>query len=126
MGKKATPRSLTDEQALAQNNMLRGSAQKLNLLARMIRGKKVSIALDELTLSPKKMSVDVKKVLMSAIANAENNHGLDIDQLIVKEATVGKALVMKRFMARAKGRVGRIRKPFSKLRIIVEQEKESA
>lgn len=126
MGKKVTPRSLTDEQALAQNNMLRGSAQKLNLLARMIRGKKVSIALDELTLSPKKLSVDVKKVLMSAIANAENNHGLDIDQLIVKEATVGKALVMKRFMARAKGRVGRIRKPFSKLRIIVEQEKESA
>lgn len=126
MGKKATPRSLTDEQALAQNNMLRGSAQKLNLLAKMIRGKKVSIALDELTLSPKKLSGDVKKVLMSAIANAENNHGLDIDQLIVKEATVGKALVMKRFMARAKGRVGRIRKPFSKLRIIVEQEKESA
>lgn len=126
MGKKATPRRLTDQQALATNNMMRGSPRKLNILAAMIRGMTVGKALEALTFNRRRLAGEVKKVVMSAIANAENNHDLDIDQLVIQEATVGKALVMKRFRPRAKGRAGPIHKPFSKLRVVVEQKEESA
>jgi len=117
-----------ENQAFAENAMIRGSARKLNLVATLIRGKDVGSALHELTLNRKRVAGDVRKALVSAIANAENNHSLDIDLLMVKEATVGKALVLKRFMPRAKGRAGAIRKPFSKIRIVVEerQKEESA
>lgn len=126
MGKKALPRTLSESQAMAEDSRLRSSPQKLNLVAAMIRGQKVDKALATLQFSPKKTAALVQKVLKSAIANAENNHALDIDQLVVKEAFVGKSLVMKRYMPRAKGRAGRILKPFSKVRIIVEQKSEEA
>lgn len=126
MGKQKAPRRLKDNEALAVGRMLRGSPQKLNLVAQTIRGKKVDRALTELSFSRKKAAVDVKKVLESAVANAENNHNLDVDQLVVAEATVGKSLVMKRFRARARGRVGRILKPFSRIRIVVREMEESA
>ena len=105
---------------------LRVSPQKLNLVAQLIRGKKVEKALADLTFSHKRIAKDVKKTLQSAIANAENNHNLDVDQLIVAEAYVGKNLVMKRFHARARGRMGRIEKPFSQLTVVVREVQEQA
>ena len=114
----------TEAKAIARN--LRISPQKLNLVAQLIRGKKVDRALADLEFSKKRIARDVKKTLESAIANAENNHDLDVDQLVVKEAFVGKALVMKRFAARARGRASRIEKPFAHLTIIVRQKEEAA
>ena len=121
MGKVATPRALPDNEAKAVLRMVRVSPQKLNLVAQMIRGKKVAAALADLEFSRKRISTEVKKCLESAIANAENNHDLDVDDLVVKEAFVGKALVMKRFHARARGRGARILKPFSNLTIVVRE-----
>ncbi|MCF6215964.1 MAG: 50S ribosomal protein L22 [Emcibacter sp.] len=106
--------------------MVRVSPQKLNLVAGLIRGKKVDKALADLTFSKRRISANVKSVLESAIANAENNHGLDVDSLIVAEASVGKSLVMKRFRPRARGRTGKILKPFSQLRILVREVEEQA
>ena len=126
MGKKSNPRRVAENEALAKQRMLRISPQKLNLVAQLIRGKRVERALNDLTFSRKRVSCDVKKVLESAIANAENNHGLDIDSLIVSEAYVGKNLVMKRFKARARGRGAKILKPFSELTIIVREIEEAA
>jgi large subunit ribosomal protein L22 len=121
MGKAATPRALPDNEAKAVARMIRVSPQKLNLVAQLIRGKKVSTALADLEFSRKRVARDVRKCLESAIANAENNHNLDVDDLVVKEAYVGKALVMKRFHARARGRGARIEKPFSNLTIVVRE-----
>jgi len=126
MGKAAAPRALADNEAKAVARMLRVSPQKLNLLAQLIRGKKVSTALADLEFSRKRISVEVRKCLESAIANAENNHGLDTDALVVAEAYVGDSLVMKRFHARARGRASRIQKPFSHLTIVVRQVEETA
>ena len=126
MGKSSTARSLAENQARAVNRQIRVSPQKLNLVAASIRGKKVEQALADLTFSRKRIARDVKKTLESAIANAENNHDLDVDELVVSEAYVGKNLVMKRWRARARGRVGRIMKPFSQLTIVVSQVEESA
>ena len=125
MGKPKSERRLEDNQAQAVATQLRISPQKLNLVATMIRGKKAEKAVTDLAFSRRRIAGDVKKVLESAIANAENNHGLDVDQLWVKEAFVGKAMVMKRWKARARGRVGRIRKPFAKLTVIVEEREET-
>lgn len=125
MGKPKAERPLEDNQAQAVATRLRVSPQKLNLVAAMIRGKKAEIAVTDLAFSRRRVAGDVKKVLESAIANAENNHGLDVDQLWVKEAFVGKGLVMKRWKARARGRVGRVKKPFSKLTVIVEEREEA-
>src|SRR3954453_11096743 len=121
MGKLKSPRALPDNEAKAVARMLRVSPQKLNLVATLIRGKKVESALADLTFSRKRIATDVKKTLQSAIANAENNHGLDVDDLVVSEAHVGKAFVIKRFHARARGRAGRIEKPFSNLTVVVRQ-----
>jgi large subunit ribosomal protein L22 len=121
MSKQANPRALGDTEAKAVVRMLRVSPQKLNLLAQLIRGKKVSAALADLEFSRKRISTEVRKALESAIANAENNHDLDVDDLVVGEAFVGKAMVMKRFSPRARGRAGRIEKPFSNLTIIVRE-----
>jgi large subunit ribosomal protein L22 len=126
MGKPKTQRALKDNEAKAVLRMLRISPQKLNLLAQLIRGKKVEKALAELEFSHKRISGQVKKVLESAIANAENNHGLDTDTLVVAEAYVGDSLVMKRFLARGRGRSSRIEKPFAHLTIIVRQVEEAA
>jgi large subunit ribosomal protein L22 len=126
MGKPKTQRALKDTEAKAVLRMLRISPQKLNLLAQLIRGKKVEKALAELEFSHKRISGQVKKVLESAIANAENNHGLDTDALVVAEAYVGNSLVMKRFTARGRGRSSRILKPFSHLTIVVRQVEEAA
>jgi large subunit ribosomal protein L22 len=127
MGKAATPRALPENEAKAVARMLRVSPQKLNLVAQLIRGKKVSTALADLEFSRKRISHEVRKCLESAIANAENNHDLDVDDLVVKEAFVGKALVLKRFHARARGRGARILKPFANLTIVVrEQAPETA
>jgi large subunit ribosomal protein L22 len=126
MSKPKTERRLKDNEAQAVARTLRVSPQKLNLVAAMIRGKKVEKALADLTFSRKRIAGDVKKTLQSAIANAENNHNLDIDQLIVAEAHVGKKLVMKRFHARARGRSGRIEKPFSQLTVVVREVEERA
>jgi large subunit ribosomal protein L22 len=126
MGKPARERDLADHQAMAMARLLRTSPRKLNLLAQLIRGRKASEALNQLTFSRRGIARDVKKVLMSAIANAENNHDLDVDRLVVSEASVGKSLVMKRFRARARGRAGRIEKPFARLRIVVEEREEAA
>jgi large subunit ribosomal protein L22 len=126
MGKASTPRALSDTEAKAVTRNIRISPQKLNLVAQMIRGKKVAAALADLEFSQKRIADDVKKTLESAIANAENNHSLDVDDLIVAQAFVGKALVMKRFAARARGRASRIEKPFSHLPIIVRQVSEAA
>jgi len=126
MGKKSQGRRLADNEAIATATTLRGSAQKLNLVAASIRGMKVEKALNSLTFNRRSAAVDVKKVLQSAIANAENNHNLDVDSLVVAEATVGKALTMKRFRPRARGRVGKILKPFSQLRIVVREVEETA
>jgi len=121
MGKAKNERGLSDNEAKAVARMLRISPQKLNLLAQLIRGKKVERALADLEFSRKRIALDVKKALESAIANAENNHSLDVDDLVVAEAHVGKALVMKRFSPRARGRAGRIEKPFSNLTIVVRE-----
>ena len=121
MSKQANPRALSETEAKAVVRMLRVSPQKLNLLAQLIRGKKVASALADLEFSRKRISTEVRKALESAIANAENNHDLDVDDLIVSEAFVGKAMVMKRFSPRARGRAGRIEKPFSNLTIIVRE-----
>jgi large subunit ribosomal protein L22 len=126
MGKPNTERALKDNEAKAVLRMLRISPQKLNLVAQLIRGKKVEKALADLEFSHKRISGQVKKVLESAIANAENNHGLDTDALVVAEAFVGNSLVMKRFMARGRGRSSRIEKPFSHLTIVVRQVEEAA
>jgi large subunit ribosomal protein L22 len=126
MGKPKTERALKDNEAKAVLRMLRISPQKLNLVAQLIRGKKVERALADLEFSHKRISGQVKKVLESAIANAENNHGLDTDALVVAEAFVGNSLVMKRFMARGRGRSSRIEKPFSHLTIVVRQVEEAA
>ncbi|UTW54321.1 50S ribosomal protein L22 [Kordiimonas sp. SCSIO 12610] len=126
MGKQSAKRRLADNEAVATATMLRGSPQKLNLVAASIRGMKVEKALTSLSFNRRRNAIDVKKVLESAVANAENNHNLDVDSLVVAEATVGKALVMKRFRARARGRVGKIIKPFSRLRIVVREVEESA
>ena len=126
MGKAANKRRLPDNEALATGRMLRVSPQKLNLVAQLIRGKKADTALADLTFSNKRIARDVKKVLQSAIANAENNHSLDVDDLVVAEAFAGKNLVMKRWHARARGRVGRIEKPFSQITIVVRQVEETA
>ena len=121
-------RRVADNEAMAKTRMLRTSPQKLNLVAQMIRGAKVEKALNDLSFSRKRIAGDVRKTLQSAIANAENNHNLDIDSLIVAEAFVGKNLVMKRFKARARGRGAQILKPFSELTIIVREvtEEEAA
>jgi len=124
MGKEARARVLADNQAQAIGRMIRISPRKLNLVAQVIRGKKAEAALNELTFSEKRIATVVKKVLQSAIANAENNHDLDVDSLVVKSATVGKNLVMKRFHARARGRGAGIEKPFSQITIVVEELKE--
>ena len=121
MGKRQRERDLEDNEAKAVSKMLRISPQKLNLVAQMIRGKKVASALADLEFSRKRIAKDVRKCLESAIANAENNHDLDVDDLVVAEAHVGKALVIKRFTPRGRGRVGRILKPFSHLTIVVRQ-----
>ena len=121
MSKTANPRRLADNEAKATIRMLRISPQKLNLLAQLIRGKKVSTALADLQFSNKRISVEVRKALESAIANAENNHELDVDDLVVAQAYVGKDMVMKRFSPRARGRAGRIEKPFSNITIIVRE-----
>ena len=121
MGKRQRERDLEDNEAKAVSKMLRISPQKLNLVAQMIRGKKVASALADLEFSRKRIAKDVRKCLESAIANAENNHDLDVDDLVVAEAHVGKALVIKRFTPRGRGRVGRILKPFSHLTIVGRQ-----
>jgi large subunit ribosomal protein L22 len=126
MGKKAKPRRLADNEAQAVGRNIRVSPRKLGLVAQSIRGMKAEAAIAELTFSRKRIAKDVKKILESAIANAENNHDLDIDELVVAETHVGKNFVMKRFRPRARGRVGRIVKPFSQLTIIVRQQKEAA
>ena len=125
MSKSAAPRKVGDKEALAVGTMIRGSAQKLNLVAAMIRGKKAEDALNILSFSPKAMAVDVRKVLASAIANAENNHNLDVDSLVVTEASVGKSISMKRFATRARGRSARIVKPFSQIRVVVREQEEA-
>ena len=125
MGKQSTPRALPDNEAKAVARMLRVSPQKLNLVAQLIRGKKVESALADLTFSRKRISTEVKKCLESAIANAENNHDLDVDDLVVSQAFVGKALVLKRFHARARGRGARILKPFSNLTIVVREVRQA-
>lgn len=126
MGKEKNPRRVADNEAMAIARMLRTSPQKLNLVAGLIRGKKVEKALADLTFSKRRIAGDVKKCLQSAIANAENNHGLDVDNLVVAEAWVGKNLVMKRGRPRARGRFGKIMKPFSEITIKVRQTGESA
>src|SRR6186713_1121492 len=124
MGKRARDRDLPDTDAKAVARMLRVSPQKLNLLAQLIRGKKVATALADLQFSQKRIATEVKKCLESAIANAENN--LDVDELVVAEAFVGKALVLKRFHPRGRGRMGKILKPFSNLTIVVRQVQSEA
>ena len=126
MGKENNPRRVAENEAFAKTKMLRTSPQKLNLVAQLIRGKKVDKALADLTFSHKRIAGDVTKCLQSAIANAENNHGLDVDNLVVAEAWVGKNLVMKRGRPRARGRYGKIMKPFSEITIKVRQVEEQA
>lgn len=126
MGKPSRERALPDNEAKAVTRNLRVSPQKLNLVAGMIRGKKVNDALLDLEFSRKRIAQDVRKCVMSAVANAENNHQLDVDRLVVSEAYVGKNLVMKRFQARARGRAGMIHKPFSQITVIVREVDEEA
>ena len=126
MSKKARERDLPENEAKAVARMLRISPQKLNLVAQLIRGKKVAAALADLQFSRKRIAVDVRKCLESAIANAENNHDLDVDDLIVAEAHVGKGIVLKRFSPRGRGRIGKIQKPFAHLTIVVRQVEAAA
>ena len=125
MGKKSAPRRFRDNEAMAFSKSIRISPQKLNLVAGLIRGKDASKALADLGFSSKRVASDVKKVLESAIANAENNHQLDVDRLFVSEATVGRAFALKRFRPRARGRTGSITKPFSNLTVVVRERKEA-
>ena len=125
MSKPVSPRKVGDKEALAVGTMIRGSSRKLNLVAGLIRGRKVEEALNILKFSPKGMSEDVYKVLASAVANAENNHNLDVDALVVSEASVGKSITMKRFATRARGRSTRIEKPYSRLRVVVREQEEA-
>jgi len=124
MSKPASPRKVGDKEALAVATTVRGSPQKLNLVAALIRGKKVATALNDLEFSRKRIAGTVRKTLQSAIANAENNHDLDVDALVVAEAYVGKSIVMKRFHSRGRGRASRIEKPFSHLTIVVREVEE--
>jgi len=126
MAKDKNPRRVADKEAMAKLRMLRTSPQKLNLVAAMIRGKPVDRALNDLMFSKKRIAIDVRKCLQSAIANAENNHNLDVDELVVAEAYIGKNLTLKRGRPRARGRFGRILKPFSELTIKVRQVEEQA
>ncbi len=126
MSKKKRDRALSDNEAMAVARMLRVSPQKLNLLAQLIRGKKVATALADLEFSRKRIAGEVRRCLESAIANAENNHDLDVDDLVVTQAHVGKAIVLKRFTPRARGRAGRISKPFSNLTIVVREVEAAA
>ena len=126
MSKKARARSLADNEAQAVARVLRTSPQKLNLVCQAIRGRSAEQALAELTFSKRRIARDVRKTLQSAIANAENNHQLDVDRLYVAEATVGRSFVMKRFRARARGRVGRLLKPWSRLTLVVREREETA
>jgi large subunit ribosomal protein L22 len=121
MGAVKNPRRVADNEAMAKLRMLKTSPQKLNLVAQLIRGKKVEKALADLTFSKKRIAIDVKKCLQSAIANAENNHDLDVDELVVAEAFVGKNLTLKRGRPRARGRFGKIMKPFSEITIKVRE-----
>ena len=126
MGKKSRGRALSENEAKAVARMLRVSPQKLNLVAQLIRGKKVASALADLEFSRKRIAREVRKCLESAIANAENNHDLDVDELVVSEAHVGNGIVMKRFAPRGRGRSGRVFKPFSQLTIVVRQVEAEA
>ena len=125
MGKKTAPRDLADTEANAFSSAIRTSPQKLNLVAQSIRGLNAGAALAQLTFSKRRVAIEVKKVLQSAIANAENNHQLDVDRLVVAEAFVGRGLVMKRFSPRARGRAGKIMKPFSNLTVIVRERADA-
>ena len=125
MSKAKRERILGNSEAMAFAKYIRTSPQKLNLVAQLIRGQSASDALTQLTFNARRVSGEVKKVLQSAVANAENNHQLDVDRLYVKEATVGKTLVMKRIRPRARGRVGRIEKPMSNLTVVVKEREES-
>ncbi len=124
MGKQSTPRRLADNEALAIGRSLRIGPQKLNLVAESIRGRSVEDALSQLAFSKRRIAGDVRKIVQSAVANAENNHDLDVDRLYVAEATVGRAMVMKRWRARARGRTARIMKPFSNLTVVVREREE--
>ena len=124
MGKQKAPRRVADNEALAVGTTIRGSAQKLGLVAALIRGRKAEEAMNILAFSRKAMARDAQKVLASAIANAENNHDLDVDALVVAEASVGKSITMKRFATRGRGKSTRILKPFSRLRIVVREQEE--
>jgi large subunit ribosomal protein L22 len=125
MGKKSVSRRFADNEAVASAKAIRVSPQKLNLVAGLIRGKDAAKALSDLTFSSRRVSADVKKVLESAIANAENNHQLDVDRLYVSQATVGRAFALKRFRPRARGRTGSITKPFSNLTVVVREREEA-
>ena len=125
MSKPASPRKVGDKEALSVGTQIRGSAQKLGLVAALIRGRSVADAMNILAFSKKSMAVDARKVLASAIANAENNHNLDVDALVVAEASVGKSITMKRFATRGRGKSTRILKPFSRLRIVVREQEEA-
>ena len=125
MGKKSAERRLADNEAMSFAKHMRVSPQKLNLVAASIRGKACDKALAELSFSKRRIAGEVKKLLQSAIANAENNHQLDVDRLYVAEASVGKAMVIKRWRPRARGRVGRIQKPFSNMRLVVREREET-
>ena len=126
MSKPASPRKVGDKEALSVGTQIRGSAQKLGLVAALIRGRKVGDAMNILAFSKKGMADDARKVLASAIANAENNHNLDVDALVVAEASVGKSISMKRWTPRARGRSARIVKPFSRVRIVVREASQEA
>jgi large subunit ribosomal protein L22 len=125
MGKTKRERVLSNSEAMAYAKFIRTSPQKLNLVAQLIRGCSAAEALIQLSFNARRVSGDVRKVLQSAVANAENNHQLDVDRLYVKEATVGKTLVMKRIRPRARGRAGRILKPMSNLTVVVREREES-
>ena len=125
MSKAASPRKVGEKEALSVGTQIRGSAQKLGLVAALIRGRKVGDAMNILAFSKKGMADDARKVLASAIANAENNHNLDVDALVVAEASVGKSITMKRFATRGRGKSTRILKPFSRLRIVVREQEEA-
>ncbi|MFP6716784.1 MAG: 50S ribosomal protein L22 [Alphaproteobacteria bacterium] len=125
MGKRSTQRRLAENEAMAVARRLRTGSRKLNLVGQLIRGLPVEKALTQLSFSPRRISREVKRVLESAIANAENNHNLDVDRLVVAEAYVGKSLIMKRFRPRARGRMGRISKPFSRITVVVREQEGS-
>ena len=126
MGKRSAPRRFAENEAMASVRSIRTSAYKLNLVAESIRGKDAEAALAELEFSRRRIAREVRKVVQSAIANAENNHQLDVDRLYIAEATVGRAFVLKRFRARARGRMGRIMKPFSNLTVVVREREEKS